>query len=160
MGDVVAIGSFAGNLYLLDKEKGTIYKYQGSQGEKRNYLASDVHPDFGNAASMAIDGAIWVLFSDGRVTKFIQGVPESLTLQGLDTPLSSPTVLYTDDESDQLYILDKGNKRVVVAKKDGTYSSQYVWEGIKDVTDIVASEKEKKIFLLSGSKIYVIATSN
>lgn len=157
-GELVALSSFAGNLYLLDKN--TIHKYQGSQGEPRPYIAADTAPDFGNAVSMAIDGAVWVLFSDGRITKFIQGVPESVTIVGIDRPLSAPTVLFADDESEQLSLLDKGNSRIVVIKKTGTYISQYQWDGIADVTDLVVSEKEKKILLLSGSKIYAITTDN
>jgi len=49
-------------------------------------------------------------------------------------------------------------------KKTGEYDSEYVWpaspsqggQGIKDAVGLVVSEKEKKIFLLGGSKIYTL----
>lgn len=156
LGEIAALSFFAGNLYLLDKDNGAIYKYQGAQGSRRNYLASDVKPDFSNAVAMAIDGAIWVQFLDGRVSKFVQGAPQAFSIDGLDIPLNNPAGLFTDDETEHLYILDQGNKRVVVVKKDGTYSSQYQWDGIQETTDLVVSEKEKKILLLSGSRIFAI----
>lgn len=158
-GEIESMVSFGGNLYLLDKRNGSIYKYQGIEsgfGERRNYLASDVKPDFSGGVAMAIDGSVWVLFSDGRVSKFTQGAPQAFSIAGIDSPLLDPASLFTDDISEYLYILDRGNMRIVVANKDGTYTSQYQWEGIKDVTDIVVSEEDKKILLLSGSKIFSI----
>lgn len=158
-GQIKSVVSFASNLYLLDAGKGSIYKYQSggsSFGQRRNYLSPDVTPDFSTATSLAIDGSIWVLFADGRIAKYTQGVPQSFAVSGLDMPLSDPRVIFTDDENKNLYILDSGNTRVVVVKKDGTYDSQYRWEGIKETTDMVVSEKEKKILLLSGSKIFAI----
>lgn len=155
-GEIGAVANFIGNLYLLDKSNGAIYKYQGLAAEKRNYLAADVKPDFTSSVNMAIDGAIWILFADGRISKFAQGAPLAFSIDGLDMPLGAPVGLFTDDETEHLYILDRGHKRVVVVKKDGTYLSQYRWEGIGEVSDLVVSEKEKKIFLLSGSKIYEI----
>src|SRR3989344_2124329 len=155
-GEIAALSFFAGNLYMLDKENGAIYKYQGAQGEKRSYLGAGVKPDFGSSIDMEIDGAVWVLNSNGRGSKFVQGSPESFSIDGIDTDLNNPTAFFTDDETEHLYILDSGNKRIVVVKKDGTYISQYQWEGMGMATDLVVSEKEKKILLLSGSKIYEI----
>lgn len=158
-GQMGAISYFAGNLYILDKSKAGIYKYQGiSDGftSKKNYLGPGVEPDFNNAVSMAIDGAVWVLFSDGRINRFLQGAPQAFSIAGLDMPLVTPKTLFTNDENKNLYLLDSGNSRVVVISKEGNYLSQYKWEGIKDATDMVVSEKEGKILLLTESKIYGI----
>ena len=105
---------------------------------------------------MAIDGSIWLLRQDGKILKFSQGSPEAFGVAGLDKPFSSPSVIYTDSEAENLYILDKGNSRIVVLTKGGEYQGQYIWEGIKEASDMVVSEKEEKIFLLSGEKIYKI----
>ena len=70
--------------------------------------------------------------------------------------MADPTQIYTDDDSENLYLLDKGNSRIVVVAKSGEFEASYLWEGIPNVEAIVASEEEKKIFLLEGSKIYEI----
>ena len=157
--NVVAFQAFAGNLYLLDKEKNNIWKYpliEEGFGAKRSWLGLGVEPDLKKAVDMAIDGDIWVLKESGEILKFSRGVPQAFAISGLEKGFDQSTAFYTDKDCEKIYILDKGNKRIVVLHKSGEYDSQYIWEGIKDVDDIVVSEKEKKILLLNGSKIYEI----
>ncbi|KKU78670.1 MAG: hypothetical protein UY06_C0043G0009 [Candidatus Amesbacteria bacterium GW2011_GWA2_47_70] len=65
-------------------------------------------------------------------------------------------VIYTDDETEKLYVLDTAGGRIVVLAKTGEYESQYVNEAIKGATGLVVDEKTGKIYLLAGSKVYVI----
>ena len=55
-----------------------------------------------------------------------------------------------------MYVLDRDLGRILVFDKDGVYQSQYQWEGMKDISDFVVSEEEKKIFLLSKNNIYAL----
>ncbi|TSC53110.1 MAG: Uncharacterized protein LiPW16_488, partial [Microgenomates group bacterium LiPW_16] len=158
-GEIKALNFFAGNLYLLDKTKSSIWKYVGGEAEfspKRNYLTDEY--DLSNSSSMAIDGSVWL--TTEKILKFIQGKQDSFDPpaggQGLEQPLGTNLLIFTSDETKNLYILDKTNNRVVVLDKTGTYKSQYIWEGIGEVSDLVVSEGERKIFLLSGSKIYTL----
>lgn len=158
-GEIGALGAYGGNLYLLDKAKRMIWRYQGGEfgfGPRQAWFGTGVSPDLRTSVSMAIDGSIWILKEDGKILKFTQGSPDAFGVAGLDKPFSSPSAIYTDDEAESLYILDKGNRRVVVLAKSGEYRAAYLWEGIKDVSDMVVSGAEKKILLLSGSKIYEI----
>ncbi len=151
------LSAFAGNLYLLDSEG--IWRYQTTEtgfSEKQKWFGEGVSVDLSEVVFMAIDGSIWLLRQDGKILKFSQGSPEAFGIGGLDKPFSSPSVIYADSEAENLYILDKGNSRIVVLTKDGEYQGQYIWEGLKEVSDMVVSEAEKKIFLLSGEKIYQI----
>lgn len=157
-GEIVDIFAYGGNLYLLDRA-GVIWKYpaiEAGLGARQRWLKGEVKPDFSDSVSIAIDGSIWILKADGTILKFTQGVLDAFGVAGLDKPFSNPSVIYTDDEQKSLYILDKGNLRVVVLDKSGEYGSAYIWSGISGVEDLVASESEKKILLLSGSKIYEI----
>jgi hypothetical protein len=150
--DSVDLVSFGGNLYLLDKK--TIWQYVVSEtgfGSKRNWLKNEV--DLSMAKSMAIDGTIWVLNSEGSIWKFVRGVKENFTVAGLDKPLANSKVLFTDADQQSLYILD--GSRVVVISKTGEYQAQYVWQNL-EISGLAASEKERKIFLLSGAKIYAV----
>jgi len=142
---------------LLDK-KGEIWKYPAMEtgyGVYRLWLEGD-KPDFSDAVAMAIDGSVWVLKENGTILKFTQGGRDSFTLAGLDKPLNNPTALFTDDDQENLYVLDKGNSRVLVINKSGEYHSQYRWQGLGEVTQLMASEEAKKILLLSGNKVYEI----
>ena len=164
-GEIVDMAGFGTSLYLLDK-KGEIWKYpiaENGFGTKQKWLKGEA-ADFSQVVSMAIDGAIWVLENDGKIWKFIQGTEENFRVTGLAKSLLNPSIIYTDSEQSSLYVLDKGNSRIVVLKKTGEYDSEYVWpaspsqggQGIKDAVGLVVSEKEKKIFLLGGSKIYTL----
>ncbi len=156
-GEIVDLRAFGGNLYLLDKE-GEVWKYPGLEtgfGAYRRWLTGD-KPDYGDAVGMVIDGSVWVLKRNGVILKFTQGGRDHFAISGLDEPFEDPTAIFTDDDQENLYILDKGNSRVVVIDKSGEYHSQYRWEGMGGVTGIMASEEEKKILLLSGNKIYEI----
>ncbi|MDP3998345.1 MAG: hypothetical protein Q8P89_01915 [bacterium] len=164
-GEPVSMASYGGNLYLLSKgqssqgsEAGQIWKYTAGESgfsAKRSYLASDIKPDFSQVKDMAIDGSVWIL-SPGAVSKFTQGRPDSFIISGLESEFGQPQAIFTDEQSKNLYLLDSQSKRVLVLAKDGVYQAQYEAEEISQVRDLVVSEKEKKIFLLAGSKVYAI----
>lgn len=164
-GEVVAMsefGAFKGNIYILDKKNSRILKYTSVEDgflTTKDYLATDVKPNLSDGISMAIDGSVWVLSSNGKILRFTSGKPDFFSMAGLDVPFSSPAVLYTDEDSKNLYVLDRGNKRIVVFDKDkklGEYVSQYVWNGFGEVVDFTVDEENKKIFILLGSKIFTI----
>lgn len=157
-GEIVDMVSFAGNLYLLDKTNEKIWKYTGSEsGSFRKSIYSDHDRGLNrdNLSSMAIDGSVW-LAGKGKISKFVQGKEEVFAIQGLDQPLGQDLAVFSSAETKNLYFFDKANKRIVVLEKTGTYKSQYILEGVGEIKDMVVSEGEKKVFLLSGSKIYEI----
>ncbi|MGB9706498.1 MAG: hypothetical protein ACPLXP_00275 [Microgenomates group bacterium] len=159
------LGTFGGNLYLLDKKNIWLYPAsvetsagQAGFGAKRGWLKGEA--DFSNAVGMAIDGAIWVLKSDGKIEKYLRGAKEAFGTAGLDKAFSQPAGLYTSPDEERLYVLDKGNSRIVVLDKNGEYYAQYKNPQIASTQNLVVSEKEKKIFLLGGNKIFLIEMKN
>ncbi len=170
---VVDLQVFSGNLYLLDKEQNQILKLtiaeEGFTSPSR-WLAGTEEVDLSQAQALAIDGDIWILLADGRLLKFTRGAAQNFAFSGLpaaeeglpagETSISETTGFYTDDSLQKIYILDKSQRRVIVFEKNGEYDSQYLWSGISDVTHLVVSEKEKKMLLLSGSKIYELEIRN
>lgn len=158
-GAIADIATFGGNLYLLDAASNQIYKYSALDegfGPKTFYVPDDSSHHFNSASSLAIDGSVWVL-TGNHLVKFLQGRPEGIFgMTGLDKPVSNDTQLYTDDENQFLYILDRGNSRVVTLDKQGIYQAQYVWDGIKKAAGFVVSEKEKKILIFIDNMVYKI----
>jgi len=156
IGDAVGFGE---NLYLLDKSaEGQIWKYLGVKSglsSKRSYLKGEDY-DLSEAVSMAIDASAWVLFSDGSIVKYTRGVKDAFVVAGLDQGFEEPIKIFTSPEVENIYVLDQKSMRVVVISKTGEYQAQYLWPGMAGVKDLVVSEELKKMFLLTGEKIFTI----
>lgn len=154
---------YSSNLYLVDKLANKIYRYSGSSdgfGSKSDWIAPGIEPDFSKVVDITIDGSIWLLSSTGKVSKFTLGNPQSITLDGLPENIDNPTAIYTNEELKNVYILDAKKGRVVVIDKTGDFVVQYKSEEIKDAKDLVASEADKKIILLTGGKLLLIEIKN
>jgi hypothetical protein len=157
-GKILDLGAFGSNLYLVD-EKGMIWRYPRAEtgfGSKQNWFGSGVSPDLSGVVSMGIDGSIWLLRDDGKILKFTRGAPDPFGYSGLDKEVVNPQALYLDEETENLYLLDRGNSRILVLAKSGEYQGQYLWSGMSQATDLVVSEAEKRILLLVNDKVYVI----
>lgn len=155
--EIVGFSTFGGNLYLLDKGSKTIWRYLASGddfGTRNNWFIGS-SPDLSSAVSMAIDGSIWVLEKD-KILKFTLGRQDSFSLSKMTEAFANPTKIYTLPDDQNLYVLDQGRGKVYVIDKNGEFKASYVSEGIKQANDLVAIESLKKIFLLSGAKIYEI----
>ncbi|MBU2577800.1 hypothetical protein KKA69_03120, partial [Patescibacteria group bacterium] len=153
-GRVAAISSFNGNIYLLDKDN-TIWRYLYSEGEfgaKKSWFISNP-PDLSKAVSMAIDSSIWVLETK-KLTRFNLGKEEPFSLQKMPEELKAGSKIYTSEEEENLYILDKEAGKLFVIEKSGSFKSVYVSDKFKEANDIIAVESSKRLFILAGSKIY------
>ena len=158
-GRIVDGVGFSSNLYLLDgTEEGQIWKYLGVKSglsSKRSYLKGESY-DLSEAVSMAIDGSVWVLFSDGTIVKYTRGQKDVFGMTGLDKEFEEAVKIFTTPEVENIYVLDHKQTRVVVISKTGEYKAQYIWPGIAGVKDLVVSEELGKIFLLTREKIFTI----
>lgn len=159
-GDWKTVGGFAtynGNIYVLDKSQSQILKYvAGSSGFGKSNYFSGTTPDLSKAVSMAIDSSIYILTSDGNISKFTKGNADSFAVSGLETPFNNPTRIFTDATTDNVYVLDNGNSRIVVLDKSGNYKGQYQASVIKNAKDFEVLESAKKIYVLSGGKTYEV----
>ena len=147
---------YSANIYLIDRNNNQILRYSGNGktfGDKADWLAPGIEADFSKVIDMTIDGSIWLLSSTGKVTKFTNGNPISISLDGISEKLENPTAIYTNESQKYVYILDNEKGRVVALEKNGDYKIQYVSDDIKKATDLVVDEENKKIILLSGSKL-------
>jgi len=153
--EVTDLAGYAGNIYVLDSQNNQIWRYAGlSDGlaKAKEYFSGE--PDLEEAVSLAIDGSVWIMFNQGEIVKYTRGKQEAFTVAGLDKPFNQPIKLFTDENQDDLYILDHKNTRVVVIGKAGEYQAQYIWPGIAGAKDLLASEKLGKIFILTENKVY------
>ncbi len=149
------IGTFGSNVYVLDKSDNVLkFAPSGSDFTKSDYFSTA--PDFSNSVDMAIDGSVYVLNKDGSIKKYTRGKEDAFEVSGLSRALSNPTKIYTNENTDNLYILDNGNSRVVIMDKDGKFLSEYSADIIKNAKGLDVNESAKNLFILSGDKIYKI----
>ncbi len=154
-GSILDIYAFAGNIYLLDN--GQIWKYlptSDGYSDKREYLTTKA--DLTNSLRMQIESSVYVLKSGGEILRFTKGEKDNFGLEGLDKGVKDPKSFFVSSDTDNLYVLDSGNSRMLVLTKTGGYKKQYSGEKFATATDLVVDEVGKKVYLLDGSKIYTV----
>ncbi len=146
---------FNNRIYLLDSANSQIYRYApigAGYGSVANWI-TDTEAGLSRATSLAIDGAIYVLLSNGEVIKFDNGTQIAFTNTSVDPPLQQPTKIKTTDGSNFIYILDPPTKRIVVLNKEGQLIQQYTSEAFWDLKDFVVNEAASEIYVLNGTAV-------
>lgn len=155
----ILVNAYTGNIYVLEIGKNIVWRFTGDGGvfgNKQNWFGQGVNPDLSNVISWSIDGSIWMLTKGGAILRFSQGSPQGFSLKEMDKPLTNASDIFTNEETNFIYILDAGNKRVVVIDKNGEYKAQYLSDQLKEAKEVVVSEADKKIIFLTGTKLYSI----
>lgn len=159
-GHVSDLYAFAGNLYVVDEFKNAVFKYvptASGYSDAQNYFADNVKVDLAGTRKMQIDGSVWILKNDGELFKFTQGYRDYFSYDGLDQPVSNPKSFFVSSDTQNLYLLDSGNNRLLVLDKKGNYVNQYVADQFAQFSDLMVDEANHKAYLLGGSKIFQIA---
>lgn len=158
------IYAFAGNLYVLDKSAGQIYRYAGGSGNtfgsQQNWLSSSTKADFSNALGWGMNGAVYVLYQNSKILKYSLGSPQSFSVKGVQPEIGNIDAIFADSDNTYVYLLDRAGKRVVAVDKDGRYKFQYLSDDFSGAINLVVSESEKKIILLTGDKLLSIDLKN
>lgn len=156
-GTISDIYGFAGNVYLLDS--GQIWKYlptSTTYSDKREYLTKGVKADFGGSLRMQIESSIYILKSGGEMLRFTKGDKDNFSYAGLPSNIKDPKSIFVSSDTDNLYLLDSGNSRLLILTKTGTYKGEIAGNKFGTATDLVVDEKGKKVYLLEGSKIFQV----
>ncbi len=157
-----SIAYYSSSLYLLDGVVGQIYKHASSADLFKaggEYIATS-KVNLKQGISMAIDGSVYVLKSNGQAVKLEKSRETDFSLKDIPTPyntLKEPTKIYTDADTPSIYVLDRGQKRILEFDKDGDFRHQYALPSSFDqLSDISVSIKSRKIWILEKNNIYEI----
>ncbi len=151
--EIAATAIYGERLYVLLPNKNQIYRYNYSSDGYVNplkWLYQQV--DLSRAVDLAIDGFIFVLYQDGQVERFLRGRKTDFKLAAVDPAISQPTKIFTDADSDYLYIFEPSQKRVLVFDKKGKFIVQYQ-TGELDLKDFTVDENNQIIYLLSENSV-------
>ena len=153
-----AMAGYGPNAYILDATLGNIYRYASRDGQftepPTRFFEKDDPAVIGKGISLAIDGAIWVLTSDGQILKLEGGGRQPFTLSGLPQPIAKASQIYTDPDEQSLYVLDVGSNRVVQIAKDGRYLRQFNLNLPAPATSFYPDEKGHALYVLSANNLY------
>ena len=149
------IASYNGNLYVLDTAKGEVWKHVTSTaglGSAHSYFTSD-KPDLAGATSIAVDGSVWIGTKQGAIFQFLGGKKQEFRLRGAPEKLAINKI-FTNADTNSLYLLDSAASRIVVFDKSGGYLASYEDQALKDSISFSVKEKEKTVYFSVGNKIY------
>lgn len=149
---------FGIRLYTLDTKNNQIFRHRKTNeefGTGEPWVTDGTKLD--NAISLSIDGEIYILRNNGTVTKLNAGTNDSsFTLAEIDPKLDTAQTIYTDENTENLYILDALNQRVVVFTKEGSLVAQYTSSAFNSLSDMIVDEANNKIYVLNSTKLYEI----
>ncbi len=147
-------------LYILRPSINKIHKYQkviDGFGKEQPWIQNkDINVSEG--ISLTIDGAIYILQKNGQILKLYEGKTADFNLSEIRPKLSLEKTgkIFTNDELDNLYILDEDTQRIIVLSKTGELIQQFISENFNELKDFAVSDKEDKIWILNGTKIFEI----
>jgi len=162
----VAVSSFFGNFYVLDPAGNQLLRYlptsDGYSALPESYFPADQTVDLSGAVDIAIDGAVYLLYRDGRIIKYLSGQPVDFSVTGLDQPFNNPVAIHTapNEEVQFIYVADAGNQRIVQLNKDGSFVRQFKprqGEAVSfaSLQDIYVDEISGRLYVLDSNTLYV-----
>jgi hypothetical protein len=156
--DFVAYNS---RLYTVDTVNNQIYRQpKTDNGYSLGVTWLKQAEDLKDIVAMSIDTSIWLLDKKGPIYKFTKGNKQAFEIKDLEPALESPTRLFTDDQTNYIYVLEPKNKRIVILDKSGKLAAQYYSDVFNNLQDFTINEKEKKIFVSNNNKIYTFNLSH
>lgn len=127
-------------MYFLDPAGNTVWRYgRDASGALQAPISKNIaNLNLSKAVSIAVDGAVYILTSEGKISKTYADEVQDFVIDGLSKDFNEPTKIIADKNADNgnLYILDAKNNRIVVLSKSGKYQKQYVLSQYSDIIDI------------------------
>jgi DNA-binding beta-propeller fold protein YncE len=155
---VAALAAYNGNLYVLDPQGGEVWRYlpggPGFDSERQGLLGG---LDLADARSLAVDGDLYVLGGQGVRHFRVNDRELAPLLTGIDRPLEAAAGLAVDPARRAVYIGDRGQRRIVVADRDGPYRRQFRHAQFVDLRAIALAPDGAVAYVLTGDAVYAFA---
>lgn len=156
----VLLGVYDRYVYVLNTEKRNVYRYarqdNGEYSDPVGWMQAARGLRYETVSSWTIDGEIWMVTEEGEVNRFASGQSVNFNINGLSEPLNSSLRISTFIEGDSLYILEPGNRRLVVLNKNGDFLREVKSASLASANSLIVSETLNKAFAVSGSILFEI----
>lgn len=144
----LSIALFSSNVYLLYPDR--ITKYTPPTYDESEYFSENAPSRMSN---FAIDGSVYVV-ADNTLLKYLRGVRDEFEIQNLTTPLGPESLIHTNPELENVYVLDPENSRVVVLDDAGSVLQQLSAREFSNATSFVVNPSEETGYVTVGNTIY------
>jgi hypothetical protein len=150
-----AIAAYDGNLYVLDPAGNQVHRYlpasSGFDSEPTAALTGQNR--LTDAETLAVGGDIYVGLKDGVVRRYSTGVEAPFQLASIDRPLKTVTDIVASTTSDEVFLADAGNKRIVAASRDGRFLRQYVSNALTDIRALALDPTGSQLYVVVGDAL-------
>lgn len=148
---------FASKLYVLDATNNRIVRLQKTKdtyNQSQPWLTDST--DVSKAVSFDIDGSIYVLGSDGSITKLDAGKKSQFTPDTFSPSLAGSVDIIKTDPSNPFYILNPTTKRIVILEPNGKLRTQYTNDAFANAMDLYVDEAAGIAYVLADNKVYSV----
>jgi len=101
---------------------------------------------------IVIDGNVYILDGGKTIHKLFKGASEPFKNDSIDPPLQHATHIWTDADSDFLYVLEPARRRLIILSDRGVMQSQYVFD--RAVEDFAINESKQQGYTVVGQNVY------
>lgn len=154
--DTAVFAAFGSRLYVYDVTAKNIFSYSKTL---RGYTGgtawiTDAAFPKDSITSLAVDGSIYTLHSDGTIRRLFKGANTDYKTDSVTPPLAGATRLLTSDLMRNIYIFDPAEKRIVIFnKKSGVLTRQIFFDKNDALQDIAIDDQENTIYVLTNKKV-------
>lgn len=161
------IASFQQRLYLFDQESGEIWVADGQDNEAYRWLSDTQAPLQTGAIGMTIDGAIHVVYPDGRIVNLSSGEVYGRSKIGASGDDIEILLVDAGDETGNLYLAVMESERATLDVLDlateqtreillppTTLDGQTIEDIFMDATSLVVSEVRGQVFWISNGALW------
>ena len=153
---VLSIQTYLTYLYLLDGKNRQIYRYPRANegfGEKNNWLkeALEINPENFSNVQMIINENIF-LSQKETLEKFFRGKKENFQIEETATPIKFNDI-YSATDSQNIFVLDKDNSRIIKLNLEGNILRQYAHKNIKESIAFTIDEEKNKAYFTTENSV-------
>lgn len=158
--------AYSNKVFVLDAVGNQIWRYTRRRDTFDAAQAYATGADLKKGVDMAIDGNIYVLGSDGYITKLFQGTKQDFPIKMQPTKaLVKPTEIYTETDMTQIYVLDQSENRILVYNKDdrtggANYTGQFIFDDLKDIRGFYVDKNTSTLYVLTATAVYRTALNS
>lgn len=155
----VRIRVYADRLYLADEGAGQLFRYGSDYTQPPTpWFAAQAQSDLSSLRAIDIDGDIWMLYSQGTVSRYRTGAQVPFSLEDTVGTINEPVDIAVGDQGNSMvYVADRDQERILVYSKDGAYHHQFrAPEGhpLRDLQALFVDEVENTMYILTQSSLF------
>lgn len=163
----VAVTLWQGRLYVLDPAANQLWRYEPTGGAFANapteYFVGDARPDIRNAVDFDIDdnGTVFLLFSDGVMTRFISGELQPFAFSGFPAGQSiaqaDSMFLNTNPVAQDIYFVGSDDRTIYQTTMAGTYIASYRPQDelqFNQLSAVTVDTNQRMVYAASGNAIF------